>query len=156
MVTFTGVATLEEAKRLVREAEAQVATKEPRYVKFDLPGTIYRIQPDKTAHFVGPKGEWEPLGYAWPRCEGLIEVTAADAERQQEERRPKVAKRIDVRVGMLLKEHSSGEVYRVISVHGGQAHARALVEPTSICGTVNNFDTDHYTVLDSYTVQGAK
>lgn len=90
-VTFTGHVTLSEAKRLVRETEAQAAAekaKEPRYVKFEMGGTIYRIQPDKTAHYVGSKGEWAPLGYAWPRCEGLIEVTAADAERQCEERRP--------------------------------------------------------------------
>lgn len=121
-VTFKGVVTLSEAKRLVAEAEAKAqtvyVTLKSRYV--DADPTIYRVQPHGTTHYVGPDGEWAPLGYPWPlgRTTGddVYVVTEADTVRQQEARRSK-------------PQPVVGQMYRHSGATDGEPHktGRALL-----------------------------
>ena len=222
MVTFTGQVTLAEAKRLVAEAEAKVKA-QPMYLtigRYALHNSVYRVQPDGTTHYVGPDGEWAPLGYSWPlerTTNGdIYGVTEADAVRQQQARRPKPAwtpqvgewvvvngvntfarkvtriegtrhyldyngregvcgfevselrpatdaeiaeaKRIKPKAYMLLKESASGCVWRcMVPPSAFDCGQWQLLDGWSCySGPRSQFTTDHYTVLDSYVVQGAR
>lgn len=220
MVTFEGKVTLSEAKRLVAEAEAKVKA-QPMYLtigRYALHNSVYRVQPDGTTHYVGPDGEWAPLGYPWPLERttngGIYGVTEADAVRQQQARRPKPAwtpqvgewvqhrhawakaqqvvavvddwarcgvadnaeraaikhlrpatdaeiaeaKRIKPKAYMLLKESASGCVWRcMVPPSAFDCGQWQLLDGWSCySGPRSQFTTDHYTVLDSYVVQGAR
>ena len=64
-------------------------TPEPyRYLALIGGETIYRIQPDGTTHFVGPRGDWEVLPYKWLNSLdlGALRKTAAQAEAQRRKR----------------------------------------------------------------------
>lgn len=224
-VTFQGVVTLSEAKRLVAEAEAAAQTVyvtlkarigDPDYAY----PTVYRVQPDGTTHYVGPDGEWAPLGYPWPLGRttngDIYGVTEADAVRQQQARRPKPAwtpqvgewvvvngvntfarkvtriegtryyldyngregvcgfevselrpatdaeiaeaKRIKTKAHMLLKESANGCVWRcMVPPSAFDSGQWQLLDGWSCySGPRSQFTTDHYTVLGSYVVKGAR
>jgi hypothetical protein len=154
--------TQEQAEQIAA-AVAQSQPPKERYLRFLDGETIYRIQPDRVTHFVGPRGEWEPLPYKWPHgIDGnTVPVSVVTAHCQLISRQ-RPSKTIQPKVGMLIQHRDGDYVFRCYQ-YCAASHAGSHPEsiPVSYWHGLNNafngpiFDLNAYVVVESYTVQGA-